>query len=66
MIYHALPFALTILHYLIAIIQADESYNHVLEFRSQQTCLAMTVVTQLATSQYVTLAISRDHREPNL
>ena len=45
MIYHTLPFALTISYYLLAIIQADDSYNHVLEFRSQQTCLAMTIVT---------------------
>ena len=66
MIYHTLPFALTISHYLVAIIQADELYNHLLELRSQQTCLVMTLVTQLATSQYVTLAISRNHREPNL
>ena len=35
MIYHiTLPFALTISQYLIAIIQADELYNHVLEFRN--------------------------------
>ena len=45
MTYHTLPFALTVSPYLLAITQADDLYNHVLEFRSQQTCFAMTAVT---------------------